>query len=68
MGKYNEKSKKYTTDYVKEHYERVLLRLKTDELSRDDIRSAADQVGESVNTYIVEAVRRRMESDARLTD
>ena len=67
MGKYSEKSKKYTTDYVKEHYERVLLRLKTDELSRDDIRSAADQVGESVNTYIVEAVRRRIK-DERLTD
>lgn len=67
MGKYSEKSKKYTTDYVKEHYERVLLRLKTDELSRDDIRSAADQAGESVNAYIVEAVRRRMK-DERLTD
>lgn len=64
MGKYNEKSKKYTTDYVKEHYERILLRLKTDELSRDEIRSAADAEGESVNTFIVEAVRRRMEGKA----
>ena len=64
MGKYNEKSKKYTTDYVKEHYERILLRLKTDELSRDEIRSAADAAGESVNTFIVEAVRRRMEGKA----
>lgn len=63
MGKYNEKSKKYTTDYVKEHYERILLRLKTDELSRDEIRSAADAAGESVNTYIVEAVRRRIEEE-----
>ena len=64
MGKYSEKSKKYTTDSVKEHYERILLRLKTDELSRDEIRSAADAAGESVNTFIVEAVRRRMESKA----
>ena len=63
MGKYSEKSKKYTTDYVKEHYERILLRLKTDELSRDEIRSAADAAGESVNTYIVEAVRRRIEEE-----
>ena len=63
MGKYSEKSKKYTTDYVKEHYERILLRLKTDELSRDEIRSAADEAGESVNTFIVEAVRRRMEEE-----
>ena len=63
MGKYNEKSKKYTTDYVKEHYERILLRLKTDELSRDEIGSAADAAGESVNTYIVEAVRRRIEEE-----
>jgi len=63
MGKYSEKSKKYTTDYVKEHYERILLRLKTDELSRDEIRSAADAAGESVNTFIVEAVRRRIEEE-----
>lgn len=63
MGKYSEKSKKYTTDYVKEHYERILLRLKTDELSRDEIKSAADAAGESVNTFIVEAVRRRMEEE-----
>ena len=63
MGKYSEKSKKYTTDYVKEHYERILLRLKTDELSRDEIRSAADAAGESVNTYIVEAVRIRIEEE-----
>ena len=63
MGKYSEKSKKYTTDYVKEHYERILLRMKTDELSRDEIRSAADAAGESVNTFIVEAVRRRIEEE-----
>ena len=63
MGKYSEKSKKYTTDYVKEHYERILLRLKTDELSRDEIRSAADAAGESVNTFIGEAVRRRIEEE-----
>ena len=63
MGKYSEKSKKYTTDYVKDHYERILLRLKTDELSRDEIRSAADAAGESVNTFIVEAVRRRIEEE-----
>ena len=63
MGKYSEKSKKYTTDYVKEHYERILVRLKTDELSRDEIRSAADAAGESVNTFIVEAVRRRIEEE-----
>ena len=63
MGKYSEKSKKYTTDYVKEHYERILLRLKTDELSRDEIRSAADAAGESVNTFIVEAVRGRIEEE-----
>ena len=63
MGKYSEKSKKYTTDYVKEHYERILLRMKTDELSRYEIRSAADAAGESVNTFIVEAVRRRIEEE-----
>ena len=63
MGKYSEKSKKYTTDYVKEHYERILLRMKTDELSRDEIRSAADAAGESVNAFIVEAVRRRIEEE-----
>ena len=66
MGKYSEKSKKYTTDYVKEHYERILLRLKTDELSRDEIRSAADAAGESVNAYTIGALKMRMEKEGFL--
>ena len=66
MGKYSEKSKKYTTDYVKEHYERILLRLKTDELSRDEIRSAADAAGESVNSYTIGALKMRMEKEGFL--
>ena len=60
MGKYSEKSKQYTTEYVKNHYERVLVRLKSDEMSRDDIKAAADSAGESVNAYIIEAIRQRM--------
>lgn len=63
MGKYSEKSKQYTTEYVKNHYERVLVRLKSDEMSRDDIKAAADSAGESVNAYIIEAIRQRMERE-----
>lgn len=63
MGKYSEKSKQYTTEYVKNHYERVLVRLKSDEMSRDDIKAAADSAGESVNAYIMEAVKKRIEEE-----
>ena len=41
----------------------MLLRLRKDSaLNKDAIQAAADRHGESLNGYIVEAIRRRIES------
>lgn len=55
--------------YERGHYEKILLRLKNKEtakegeLIREDIQKAADQAGESINQYILEAVKMRIRCD-----
>lgn len=51
---------KYKNDYAKEKYKRVPLNLKKDEFER--LQEAAAATGEPVNTWIKEAIRRRLES------
>ena len=46
--------------YEAKAYDKIYIRLRKDELSADDVRAAADRAGESVNAYIVRAVRERM--------
>ena len=42
----------------------MTLRLRRDaDLTRDKLQEAADAAGESLNAYIVEAIRQRLESD-----
>lgn len=56
---------KSTTKYEHNNYDKVTLRLRRDaDLTRDKLQEAADAAGESVNAYVMEAVRRRMESKA----
>lgn len=56
---------KSTTKYERNNYDKVTLRLRRDaDLTRDKLQEAADAAGESLNAYIMEAVRRRIESDA----
>lgn len=63
MSKYSEQSKKYAIKYVSSNYDRVLVKIRKDaEITRESMKAAADQAGESLNGYILEAVRRRMES------
>lgn len=65
MSKYNEKSKIYATKYNTKNYDRVLIRIRKDaDITRQDIQQAADAAGESVNGYILEAVRQRMEKES----
>ena len=49
--------------YESRVYDKVLLRLRNDELSTGDIKAAAALDGESVNGYITECILRRMERD-----
>lgn len=60
---YNQKKNIYTQNYIRDNYKQISIRVqKTGDLTRESIQSAADQAGESLNGYILEAVRRRMES------
>lgn len=50
------------TKYESKSYDKILVRLRKDaDLTRQDIQTAADAAGESVNGYILEAVRQRIE-------
>lgn len=49
--------------YEAKAYDKVYIRLRKDDLNADDVKSAADKAGESVNAYIVRAIRERMERE-----
>ena len=50
--------------YEAKVYDKVLLRLRKDtDVDKDIIQAAADRAGESLNGYIVQAVRERMERE-----
>ena len=51
-----------TIKYEMKSYDKLCIRIRKDaDITREDIQAAADLEGESVNTYVMEAVRRRME-------
>lgn len=55
---------KSTTKYEHNNYDKVTLRLRRDaDLTRDRLQEAADSAGESLNAYIIEAIRQRMERE-----
>ena len=55
--------KKASGKWEAKTYSKVLLRIRNDTPpARDDIAAAAEAVGESLNAYIMEAVKRRMDS------
>lgn len=59
---YNEKHNQYTQEYIRQNYKQLSIRLpKEGPITREAIAEAAEAVGESVNGYILEAVRRRMD-------
>ena len=54
-----------TTKFEHNTYDKVTLRLRRDaDLTREKVQEAADAAGESLNSYVMEAVRIRMESKA----
>lgn len=62
------------TKWESKAYEKILVRIKTDqngnrgpdEVTRQQIQAAADRAGESINAYILEAVRERMQKDGEI--
>lgn len=59
---YSEKKKQYNVEYTKAHYKRIPLDVTHDKY--DEIKSASDHAGETVNGYIKKAVDMRLESGA----
>ena len=58
-----------TIKYETKSYDKLCIRIRKDaDITREDIQAAADLEGESVNAYVMEAVRRRIESDAEEKD
>ena len=49
--------------YEAKVYDKIMLRLRKEDLSNDDVKEAAVRAGESVNAYIVRAIRERMERE-----
>ena len=61
---YNEKKNKYTQQYIKENYKQLSIRLPiTGEVTREIIAAAAAEAGESVNGYIIQAVKERLNKE-----
>lgn len=57
---YNEKKKEYNQEYTRTHLKRIPLDVQKEKY--EEIKSAADSVGESVNGYIKTAIDKRLES------
>ena len=55
--------KKATTKYENKVYSKVCIRIREDrdEITRDEITAAASAAGESLNEYILNAVKLRMQ-------
>lgn len=50
--------------YNEKVYEKFYIRLRKDSgLTHEVIQRVADEAGESLNTYVVEAIRRRIKQD-----
>lgn len=53
--------KKATTKYESKTYDKICLRIRKDsDLTRETIQKAADSVGESVNVFIMNAIKQRI--------
>lgn len=58
---YLENKKKYNAEYAKTKLKRIPLDVQQTEY--ENIKAAADRAGESVNGYIKESIKRRMNSE-----
>ncbi len=62
-SRYNDKVNKATQEYIKSNYETLYIRTrKDDEINKAVITESANKVNESVNEYVVKAVKQRIES------
>lgn len=57
-----------TKKFEDKNYDKVLLRLRKDTLSKETVQTAAQNAGESLNAYITGAIKNRMEQEGIVTD
>ena len=60
MSKYDEKSKQYSIQYAKDKLHRVPLNIPKEEYA--ELKQAAADAGQSVNGFIKQAIRERINS------
>jgi len=62
MAKYSEAQNKATQKYIHNSYDQISIRVRKDgDITRDTMQAAADQEGLSLNAYILEAIREKIE-------
>ena len=60
---YTQAQNKATQKYIKNNYDDLRIRIrKDDEINKADITDNANKANESVNEYVVKAVKQRIES------
>lgn len=63
-SRYNDKVNKTTQEYIKSNYETLYIRTrKDDEINKAVITESANKANESVNEYVIKAVKRRIERE-----
>lgn len=63
-SRYNDKVNKATQKYIKNNYDDLRIRIrKDDEISKAVITESAKKANESVNEYVIKAVKQRIESE-----
>lgn len=55
---------KYQNDFIRKHYDRIELRVKKGQ--KELIKNAASKAGQSLNEYVSQAIRERMEKELKL--
>lgn len=61
MSPVSKSQQKATAKYMKNNYDEIKIRVYKG--TKSEIQAAAEKQGESLNAYVTEAVRRRMESE-----
>lgn len=57
---------KATTKYESKAYDKILLRLRKDsDINKDAIQAAADRAGQSLNSFILEAVEEKIKEGSK---
>lgn len=63
-ARYTEAQNKATQKYIHNKYDQIVLRIRKDgEMTRKTIQDAADHDGKSLNQYILDAVKEKMNNN-----